>query len=90
MKIISEKPKIKLPKKIRKLKWGVAGCGRFLENTFLPTFQTLKRSSLVSVYSHNLERAKFIKDKFLAKNAYDNYEDFLQSDFDTLYISSKN
>ncbi len=90
MKLISEKPKIKIPRKIRKLKWGVAGCGHFLENTFLPTFLQLKRSSLVSVYSHNLDRAKFISNKFLAQNAFNNFDEFLKSDFDTLYISSVN
>ena len=37
--------KIRLSKKLpQKLKWGVAGCGNFLENTFLPAFQHLKKS----------------------------------------------
>ncbi len=74
----------------RKLKWGVAGCGNFLENTFLPTFQQLKKSKLVSVYSANLQRAEFIKKKFNAENSFKNYQKFLNSDIDAVYISSKN
>ncbi len=74
----------------KKLKWGVAGCGNFLENTFLPAFQNLKRSKLISVYSSKKARAEFIKQKFNAENSFNNYEDFLKSDIDAIYISSKN
>lgn len=83
--------KIRLTKKLpRKLKWGVAGCGNFLENTFLPTFQNLKKSKLISVYSSNEIRAEFIKKKFNAENSFYNYQEFLSSDIDAIYISSKN
>jgi D-xylose 1-dehydrogenase (NADP+, D-xylono-1,5-lactone-forming) len=82
---------IRLSKKLpKKLKWGVAGCGHFLENSFLPTFQHLKKSNLVSVYSSNLKRAQFIKEKFGAENSYNNYAEFLNSDIEAIYISSKN
>ena len=74
----------------KKLNWGVAGCGNFLENTFLPTFQHLKRSKLISVYSSNKKRAEFIKQKFNAENSFDSFQDFLKSDIDAIYISSKN
>lgn len=74
----------------KKLKWGVAGCGNFLENTFLPAFQNLKKSKLISVYSSKKGRAEFIKQKFNAENAFYSYEDFLKSDIDAVYISSKN
>ena len=55
---------ISLGKSSRKLKWGVAGCGRFLEETFLPTLQTIKKSKLISVYSSDIERANYISTKF--------------------------
>ena len=74
----------------KKLSWGVAGCGNFLENTFLPTFQHLKRSKLNSVYSSNKKRAEFIKQKFNAENSFDDFQAFLNSDIDAIYISSKN
>lgn len=82
---------IRLRKQLpRKLKWGVVGCGNFLENTFLPTFQHLKKSKLVSVYSSNLQRAAFIKKKFNAENSFNDFQQFLSSDIDAVYISSKN
>jgi predicted dehydrogenase len=83
--------KLKLPKRnIQKLKWGVAGCGKHLEYTFLPALQNIKKSRLVSVYSASLERAKFIKNRFDAKNYFNNYSEFLKSDIDAVYISSRN
>ena len=33
---------------VRKLKWGVAGCGRFTEHTFIPTLKFLRRSVVQS------------------------------------------
>jgi len=83
--------KIRLSKKLpQKLKWGVAGCGNFLENTFLPAFQHLKKSNLVSIYSSNAQRAEFIKKKFNAVYSFNSYQKFLSSDIDAIYISSKN
>ncbi len=83
--------KMRLSKQLpRKLKWGVAGCGNFLENTFLPTLQQLKKSKLVSVYSANKERADFIKKKFNAENSFNDYQKFLESNIEAVYISSKN
>jgi predicted dehydrogenase len=74
----------------QKLKWGVVGCGNFLENKFLPSFQHLKKSKLVSVYSSNKQRAEFIKNKFSAESSFDNFQEFLKSDIEAIYISSKN
>jgi len=76
--------------RIKKLKWGVAGCGNFLENSFLPTFQQLKKSRLISVYSSSKQRAEFIKQKFNAEKSFNNFEEFLKSDIEAIYISSKN
>jgi predicted dehydrogenase len=39
--------------KTKKLNWGVAGLGRFAEFTFLPAIQSLRKSKVVSVYSHS-------------------------------------
>lgn len=82
--------KLRATSTAKKLRWGVAGCGNFLENTFLPAFQNLKRSRLVSVYSSNINRAELIKNKFNANSSFSNYSDFLKSDIDAIYISSKN
>ncbi len=89
MKIISSKTK--LPKiRGKSLKWGVVGCGRYLENNFLPTLDIIKRSKLISVYSSKIERAKNIAEKFAAITAFDNYDEFLKSDINAIYISSEN
>jgi predicted dehydrogenase len=74
----------------RKLKWGVAGCGNFAENQFLPVLQTVQRSKLVSVFSHDLNRAKCVAGKFGITNAYDDFDAFLSTDFNALCICSAN
>jgi D-xylose 1-dehydrogenase (NADP+, D-xylono-1,5-lactone-forming) len=74
----------------KKLKWGIAGCGMFAEKTFIPTFLQLRKSILSSVFSHNLNRAKQISSSFLIKNSFDDYDEFLKSDIDAVYIASIN
>src|SRR3989339_1110631 len=74
----------------RKLKWGVAGCGNFAENSFLPALLLAQRSKLVSIYSHDLKRAKNLAMKFGARNSFDDFDSFLGSDIDVVYISSVN
>ncbi len=74
----------------RKLKWGVAGCGNFAENSFLPALLLAQRSKLVSIYSHDLKRAKNLAMKFGARNSFDDFDTFLASDIDVVYISSVN
>ncbi len=41
-----------------KFKWAVAGLGNFAVNNIIPAIKSLRRSKLVAVYSHSLERAK--------------------------------
>lgn len=74
----------------QRLKWGVAGCSNVAENVFLPSLQAVKRSKLVAVYSHNLNRAQTIAQKFGALNATDDFEQFLKNNFSALYISGVN
>ncbi len=82
---------IKIPKRYsRKLKWGVAGCGRFAEQTFLPTIKLLRKSVVKSLYSSDLNRAKSLADKFGIEKHFNNYDDFLKSDINAVYISSAN
>lgn len=76
-----------LPKKI---KWGIAGCGIFAENNLLPAFQFLRRSKVVSLYSGDFYRAKNLSSKFGIPNAFDDFDKFLKSGIDAVYISSAN
>jgi xylose dehydrogenase (NAD/NADP) len=75
---------------VKKLKWGVAGCGRFTEHTFVPTLKFLRRSTVQSFFSHNLKRAKELAEKSGAAGYFDNYEEFLKSDIDCVFIASVN
>lgn len=71
----------------RKFKWGIAGCGKFAEYTFLPALQTVKRSKLVSIFSHDSNRSKEIAFRFGAPNYFSDYNEFLKSDIEAVYIS---
>lgn len=82
---------IKIQKRsTKKLKWGIAGCGRYAEFTFIPTIMHLRKSIITSVFSNDLVRAKTLAEKAGASKTYDKYEEFLQSDINAVYISSAN
>lgn len=74
----------------KKIKWGIAGCGRFAENSFLPATRLLRKSSVVSLYSRDINRSKFLSQKFGVQNYFDDYDQFLKSDIDAVCISSPN
>jgi D-xylose 1-dehydrogenase (NADP+, D-xylono-1,5-lactone-forming) len=75
---------------LRRLRWGVAGCGNFAENSLIPTLQVMPKSKLVSLYSGDINRAKSLADKYAAQFAFNNYDEFLTSEIDCVYISSAN
>lgn len=74
----------------RKIKWGVAGCGRFTEHSFLPATKPARKSTVVSLYSRDINRAKFLAEKFGVENFFDNYDEFLKSDIDAVFVASAN
>lgn len=75
---------------LKKINWGIIGCGNYTENSFIPTFLKLKTAKLVSVYSKNIERAKNISQKFSIPNYFNDLEKFFASNVDVVYISSRN
>jgi len=75
---------------VKKLRWGVAGCGRFAEHSMIPAVNFLRKSRLVSFYSHNLSRAKELAEKSGAAGYFESYNEFLNSGIDCVYISSAN
>lgn len=81
--------RIKRPK-IRRLNWGIAGCGYYAEHSFIPALSFLRRSSLASLYSHNLDRAKHLAENTGASGYFNDYDEFLKSDINCVYISSVN
>jgi predicted dehydrogenase len=74
----------------KKIKWGIAGCGRFAENSFLPAVRLMRRSSVTALYSRDLHRAKSLAEKFGVQNTFDSYDDFLKSDIDAVFVASSN
>ncbi|MDY0081943.1 MAG: Gfo/Idh/MocA family oxidoreductase [Ignavibacteriaceae bacterium] len=74
----------------KKVKWGVAGCGRFAENNFLPVTKLLRKSSVISLYSRDINRSKYLSQKFGVQNYFDNYDEFLKSYINAVFISSPN
>ena len=75
---------------IKKLKWGVAGLGKYAEFNFIPTLSLLRKSTLQSVFSNNSERAQSVADKFGVPHHFSNFDEFLKTDIDAVYISSAN
>ena len=74
----------------KKIKWGIAGCGRFAENSFLPAIRAIRKSSVTSLYSRDIHRGKSLAEKFGVQNSFDNYDEFLKSDIDAVFVASSN
>jgi predicted dehydrogenase len=75
---------------VKKLKWGIAGCGRYAENTFIPAMHMLRKSTVHSVFSNNEQRSKEVALKHGIPLYFSEYNDFLNSDIDAVYVSSAN
>lgn len=74
----------------KKIKWGIAGCGRFAENSFLPAIRLTRRSSVTALYSRDISHAKSLSEKFGIQNSFNNFDDFLNSDIDAVFVASSN
>jgi len=74
----------------KKVKWGVAGCGRFAENSFLPAIRITRNGLVTALYSRDFNRAKSLAEKFGVQNYFDNYDEFLKSDIDAVFVASSN
>jgi len=85
-----DKTKIRIASHLRKLNWGIAGLGKFAETTFIPSLLQLKKSKLISLYSASGERESALAEKFGVQEYYNNFDDFLKSNIDAVYISSAN
>jgi len=75
---------------VRKLRWGVAGCGQFSEGSLIPALRLLRKSSLNSIFSHDAQRANFVAEKFGVEKTFSNLDEFLNSNIDAVYIGSAN
>ena len=74
---------------MRKIKWGVIGCGGIADRKTIPGMMEANNVELVSVMDANLEVANKVKEKYGAKYAFNNYEDILaQDEIEAVYIAS--
>ncbi|HSD63571.1 MAG TPA: Gfo/Idh/MocA family oxidoreductase [Ignavibacteriaceae bacterium] len=74
----------------KKLKWGVAGLGRYADLTFIPTMNMMRKSRVQAVFSSSDERAKDVAQKYGIPFFFSDYDEFLKSDIDAVYVSSAN
>jgi predicted dehydrogenase len=83
---------IKIPSSIhrKKMLWGIAGLGSFAETGFMPAFNLLRRAKLLAVYSSDMHRASSFAEKFGAHQHFDNYDSFLKSGIEAVYIAGAN
>jgi predicted dehydrogenase len=77
-------------KNYKKNRWGIAGCGKYTENAFLPTIKLLRKNEVISLFSNSNERVQALTGKFGIPNAFSDYDEFLKSDINCVYIASAN
>ena len=74
---------------MKKIKWGVIGCGGIADRKTIPGMMLANNVELVSVMDANLQVAEAVKEKYNAKYAFDNYEAILaQDEIEAVYIAS--
>ncbi len=81
---------VKIIKPLKRIKWGVAGCGRYSEMTFIPNARLARRNTINAVFSNNTARAKAVAEKYGISSYFSNYDDFLASDINAVYVGSAN
>ncbi len=72
-----------------KVKWGVIGAGGIADRRTLPGMMLSEKAELIAVMEVNMDLANKLKDKYNAKRAYDNLDDFLADpEIEACYIAS--
>ena len=74
---------------MKKIKWGVIGCGGIADRKTIPGMMLANNVELVSVMDADIDIAEKVKEKYNAKYAFDNYEAILaQDEIEAVYIAS--
>ncbi len=74
---------------MRKIKWGVIGCGGIADRRTLPGMMLADNAELIAVMDTNMDFANNCKEKYNAKYAFNNIEDLLAIDeIEAVYIAS--
>ena len=74
---------------MRKVKWGIIGCGGIANRRTLPGMMLANNAEPVAVMDANLQVAEQVREKYGAKYAFDNYEELLKlPEIEAVYIAS--
>ena len=74
---------------MRKVKWGVIGCGGIADRRTLPGMMLAENAELIAVMDTNMDFANTCKEKYNAKYAFNNIEELLALDeIEAVYIAS--
>jgi predicted dehydrogenase len=74
---------------MKKVKWGVIGCGGIADRRTIPGMMLAENAELVAVMDANGEAAARVKEKYGARYAFDKMEDLLALDeIEAVYIAS--
>ncbi len=74
---------------MRKIKWGVIGCGGIADRRTLPGMMLAENAELIAVMDANNELAQNAKEKYNAQYAFDNIEELLAlPEIEAVYIAS--
>jgi len=74
---------------MKKVKWGVIGCGGIADRRTIPGMMLAENAELVAVMDANGEAAARVKEKYGARYAFDQMEDLLALDeIEAVYIAS--
>jgi len=75
---------------ISRIRIGIIGGGWIVENAYLPTLSNIDEAEVVAVMDTDRERAKSICNKFMIKNAVNNWADFIKIGIDAVIIATPN
>ena len=74
---------------MRKVRWGVIGCGGIARTRTIPGMLLTENAQLVSVMARDLASAQAVQEQFGADRAYDSAEQMLENDeLDAVYIAT--
>ena len=74
---------------MKKVRWGIIGCGGIARSRTIPGMLLEETAQLISVMDLSMDVAKAVKEQFGAEKAYDKAEDVLKNDdIDAVYIAT--
>ncbi len=73
---------------MKKLKWGIIGCGGIADRRTIPGMVLAKNAECYAVMDINAEVAETVKNKYGASFATDSVDELLNQDIDAVYIAT--